>query len=170
MGLVSGTSLLYLLQDADSDLVNHFLNHATTTVALPHSKQVFQEIKIVILAKALRGGTYSDAKMADYLILNNNQTNKPPIILHVNTVLNRLVSQYNKITDGTAGVTPFTITTDSDQRNLLDDIRFNNEFVEGSGGINARIGNILKQMHQTKIWVHADIGTIVQKSGYSWNR
>ncbi len=78
--IVSKSSLLYLLQDEDGQFVNHFLNiYAThrrvgSQSSLTASRSaMLEEIKLILLYKALTGDTYGK-KAANLFIVNDNRT------------------------------------------------------------------------------------------------
>lgn len=81
---VSGSNLLYFLQDMAPDFVNHFLNlnaaHKRNTGEINETakQNSRQAMKRVLAAKALSGATYG-RKQADLFIVNNNQTGKVQI-------------------------------------------------------------------------------------------
>lgn len=77
--LLSGSPLLFMIQDEDSDFVNHFLNVNST---MPRKYEyglkkslVNEEMKLALFYKALTGDVYKK-KMANIFIVNDNSTGK----------------------------------------------------------------------------------------------
>lgn len=85
ISLVSGTNLLYVLQDLGSIFVNHYLNlNAQHRAVRNNTREKIDELKrkesqdalrAIILAKGLTGNMYK-RNSADLFILNDNQTGK----------------------------------------------------------------------------------------------
>lgn len=84
---VSGSSLLYLIQDEDSDFVNHYFNlfsnhpdkKGNMSGYASMRKAYFDTLKLVIAYKALTGDTFGrDNNLADVFIVNDSSGNKSP--------------------------------------------------------------------------------------------
>lgn len=77
--ILSGSSLLYLLQDEDNDFVNHYLNivasHEDGVKINADITGAHNAIKYTILFKALTGETYL-RQGADTFVVNDNTTGK----------------------------------------------------------------------------------------------
>lgn len=79
--MLSGSSLLYMLQDEDTQFVNHFLNIFAThgkkgmdrTSLTAYRKEMLEEVKLILLYKAITGDTYG-RQSANLFILNDNRT------------------------------------------------------------------------------------------------
>lgn len=82
--LVSGTSLLYIMQNENVDFINHWLNTVTVNSFLsndePMNKNLLQEahttMKTIILAKALTGQNLGRNGVADTFVLNHRTKKK----------------------------------------------------------------------------------------------
>lgn len=82
--ILSGSSLLFMIQDIDTDFVNHFLNlfakhkdkskvNGNTFTSL--RAQMLEEMRLVLFYKALTGANYQRTN-ANLFIANDNQTGK----------------------------------------------------------------------------------------------
>lgn len=74
--LVSGTSLLYMIQNEDVDFVNHWLNTITTNgksdrIAKNYLQAAHTAMKITLFAKALTGQGLNRTGVADTFVVNN---------------------------------------------------------------------------------------------------
>lgn len=100
--VVSGTSLLYLLQDENHDFVNHYLNAVAihNDSGTPNGLQEAHELaKITVLYKAISGDTLGREK-ATVFIVNDNRTGKVRIFDIRNLVLKAMenIDTYTIIT------------------------------------------------------------------------
>lgn len=78
--ILSGSSLLYLLQDEDPLLINHYLNLSTEhneaadeNINLNLLKSAREAVATIVFLKALQGGTYKRAS-ANLFIINDNSS------------------------------------------------------------------------------------------------
>lgn len=79
LGLLSGSSLLYLIQDESSNFVNHYLNlmahHPRSSVSLSANFHGAHEaMKFTILYKAFSGDTYGREKASLFLVNDNSKS------------------------------------------------------------------------------------------------
>ena len=93
--LVSGTSLLYLLQDEDNDFVNNYFN---VIADHPDGKVVnmniaHEVVKMTILFKALTGKTFGRDSDAEVFIINDNTTGR----VRVFDMKDLLIKAYNNL-------------------------------------------------------------------------
>ena len=144
--LLSGSSLLYLLQDENSSFVTHYMNtiveHKDNT-AVTHLVLARTIAKLTVFLKALTGGTFGKGKTtANLFIVNaNNITGskggRSVYVFDMNDVFN---AYYNKINS----ISIKTEQGDFNSIKLKNDYELTPE---------KRISNILFEMHQQKISV-----------------
>lgn len=91
--VLSGSSLLYMLQDIDADFVNHFLNlyaqhgkNRDGSSSAPYDLQlnarksaILQEVKLILLYKAMTGDT-NGRSSANLFVVNDAATGKVRVI------------------------------------------------------------------------------------------
>ena len=81
--LVTGSSLLYMIQDIDTDFINHFLNlfakhgkPGAVTGSFRTSKELMKdEMKLILFFKALTGSNYG-RKAANLFVVNDSNTGR----------------------------------------------------------------------------------------------
>lgn len=79
--ILDGSPLLYMLQDVDSEYVNHFLNifashkgHSSKSATVAsYRTAMLQDIKLVLMYKAITGDV-AGRKTANLFIVNDNRT------------------------------------------------------------------------------------------------
>lgn len=97
--LVTGSSLLYLLQDEDSQFVNHFLNIFAThgrkgsnqASLAAYRKTIIEDVKLILFYKALTGDTYG-RKAANLLVVNDNRLGHVKVY-SIATLIDRVARQ-----------------------------------------------------------------------------
>lgn len=152
--VLEGASMLTLLQNENADLINHYLNIAAVRPKQKHLleirkgvfvKTIKEEIKAVVLYKALSGNQQGSLNKADYFIVNDNtRTGVDSIkVYSINQIFNKAMSNLDKIT--------FTINN----KIPLDAMQLKNIHVKANGGSYAaaetRIANILQDLHTKKL-------------------
>ena len=79
--VVTGSSLLFMIQDLDKDFVNHFLNlfaqhkGKNTKTFMDYKQQMVEEMRLVLFYKGLTGDNYQRTS-ANMFIVNDNRTGK----------------------------------------------------------------------------------------------
>lgn len=136
--VLSGSSLLYLLQDENTDFVNHYLNilaqHDDGEINLPAAHDA---AKTTILYKALSGKTYGRENMsADIFLVNDNKSGTVRAY-DIPTLVKKASENLDLYTEITANKTD------------LAKIKLKNEYVES--GYKSRISNLIAQVHQQKV-------------------
>ena len=152
--IVSGSSLLYMIQQADATLVNHFLNISVernkeadkgikmTSRGLTETfiSRVHKELEAFLILEAFIG-TRGDP--ASIFLVNDNSQHGRVRAFNMSTLLNNLTESMNfftvKIGDGKIS-------------DLVETIK--NDYSEN--GPEARIAQVLQQIHQKKVSVSFD--------------
>ena len=152
--IVSGSSLLYMIQQADATLVNHFLNISVernkeadkgikmTSRGLTETfiSRVHKELEAFLILEAFIG-TRGDP--ASIFLVNDNSQHGRVRAFNMSTLLNNLTKNMNfftvKIGDGKIS-------------DLVETIK--NDYSEN--GPEARIAQVLQQIHQKKVSVSFD--------------
>ena len=152
--IVSGSSLLYMIQQADATLVNHFLNISVernkeadkgikmTSRGLTETfiSRVHKELEAFLILEAFIG-TRGDP--ASIFLVNDNSQHGRVRAFNMSTLLNNLTENMNfftvKIGDGKIS-------------DLVETIK--NDYSEN--GPEARIAQVLQQIHQKKVSVSFD--------------
>lgn len=79
--VVTGSSLLFMIQDLDTNFVNHFLNlfakhkGKDSSIFMDYKKQMVEEMRLVLFYKGLTGDNYQRTS-ANTFIVNDNRTGK----------------------------------------------------------------------------------------------
>lgn len=153
--IVSGSSLLFLLQDTNTIFLNHFLNlmaeHPDNSIALKEKRQqILTEVKLILFYKALSGNSYKRSS-ADTFIINDNSSKSGVRVYCINdivqSVLNSGSTQNISITN-TAGTS-------------INNIRFQNTWIDGDESGKNRITNLLLFVHQQKINVKFNASNVL---------
>ena len=152
--IVSGSSLLYMIQQADATLVNHFLNisvernkEADKKIRMESNgltetfiSRVHKELEAFLILEAFIG-TRGDP--ASIFLVNDNSQHGRVRAFNMSTLLNNLTENMNfftvKIGDGKIS-------------DLVETIK--NDYSEN--GPEARIAQVLQQIHQKKVSVSFD--------------
>lgn len=155
--ILSGSSLMYLIQDMDHDYVNHFLNLQTEHGVLNSKdggykkvpknyfgekrKLVMQEMKLYLFYKALSGDNYK-RKAADLFVINDNSKGEV-YVYSIEDIINKII--YNERTLAQISV------TNQEGVNIMNLPLFKNDRVTGDATGQQRITSVLAQVHATKI-------------------
>lgn len=147
--VLSGSSLLYMLQDLDSDFVNHFLNLYAAHGKLEGQKVgadnarlatmksgILPEIKLILLYKGLTGDT-NGRSAANLFIINNSSKGKVKV-LDMYKIISKAGAQMIK------GIK-------LNDKTLDEKIKFKNDWEEGSP--QQRISKLLLDVHARKVSV-----------------
>ena len=141
--IVSGTSLLYLLQNEDANFVNHYLNLVaehndpwdTETIDTTSLAAAHQAIKASILAKALSGETYG-RQGADIFMINDNSSVSGVRIYDIPRLIEKAANNLERFVEITANNAP------------IDTISFANS---RAATYSDRITALLQDVHRYKI-------------------
>ncbi len=155
--ILSGSSLLYLIQELDSNFVNHFLNlsaHNQINDLQLIKKQVIDELKFTLILKALMGGELkgNGRSKANLFIVNDNSTGIHGIKVYnindlINIISNEMKENKNDEKSAIQGITIGNERTTFKENFFLK----NNNLVDGENGELKRIQNILAEVHAQKI-------------------
>lgn len=99
--LVSGTSLLYMIQNENVDFINHWLNTITTSgksdkIAKNYLQSAHTAMKITLFAKALTGQGLGRKGIADTFIVNN-RTKKHIYVWNMKEVFDSCINNLDTI-------------------------------------------------------------------------
>lgn len=142
--MVSGSSLLFMIQDLDTDFVNHFLNlmakHKGTKNDIPKfvklKEQMVEEMRLALFYKSLSGDNFQRTA-ANVFIVNDNRTGKVRAY--------RIQDLVNKAADNIKLLTGVKLNN----KTLNTDITFRNDWHDGSP--EGRISGLLADVHATKV-------------------
>ena len=155
--ILSGSSLMYLIQDMDHDYVNHFLNLQTEHSVLNSKggykkvpknyfgekrKLIMQEMKLYLFYKALSGDNYK-RKAVDLFVINDNSKGEVRVY-SIEDIVNKVI--YN------SGALSQISVTDQGNVNIMNLPLFKNDRVVGDATSQQRITNVLAQVHAVKIF------------------
>ena len=148
--LVSGSPLLYLIQDLNRDFVNHFINiyskHYTAAQSQKQSrknfrnknKQLQDEMLLTLLYKAISGDNVKRSP-ASIFVLNDSATG--------NVLVYTIADILEKVEDNVSLIS----AKDSTGKGLREWSLFENKWAPQ--GYQARINTLLKEIHKRKISV-----------------
>ena len=142
--LVTGSSLLYMIQDRDTDFVNHFLNlfakhgrPGAITGAFRTSKELMKdEMKLILFFKALTGANYK-RKAANLFVVNDSTTGRV-YVKSIEGLIDKVAEDINKYVGVTLNGTTFNTSIK----------QFNNPVLEDSKD---RISALLMDVHARKV-------------------
>lgn len=147
--VVSSSSLLYLIQNSNSDFINHYLNLAAThsqlndqNINLQLLGQAREELKLTLLWEAVSGDTFGrENAMADTFIINDNsKTGIDSIqIYDIPDLVNKAATNLNIFVTITNGKTS------------IDDIIFTN--IRSEISYKERLSKLLQEVYAQKITV-----------------
>ena len=152
--IVSGSSLLYMIQQADATLVNHFLNIAVEKNKEADKKirmesngltetfisRVHKELEAFLILEAFIG---TRGEPASIFLVNDNSQHGRIRAFNMSTLLNNLAENMNS----------FTVKIGNGKiSDLVETIK--NDYHEN--GPNDRIAQVLQQIHQKKVSVSFD--------------
>ena len=152
--IVSGSSLLYMIQQADTTLVNHFLNisveknkEADKGIRMNSSgltetfiSRVHKELEAFLILEAFIG---TRGEPASIFLVNDNSQHGRVRAFNMSTLLNNLIENMNF----------FTVKVgDGKISDLVETIK--NDYHEN--GPDDRIAQVLQQIHQKKVSVSFD--------------
>lgn len=135
--ILSGSSLLYLIQDEDSAFVNNYFNVIADHrdgIAAKNAADGHSAMKLTLLYKALTGDTYGRSGSADLFIVNDNSTGEIKIIDPAS-----IVNKFNQRMDGVTF------------KPLLETLKIKNARTDNSYG--PRISKFIIDVHKQKMSV-----------------
>lgn len=142
--LVTGSSLLYMIQDRDTDFVNHFLNlfakhgrPGAITGAFRTSKELMKdEMKLILFFKALTGANYK-RKAANLFVVNDSTTGRV-YVKSIEGLIDKVAEDINKYVGITLNGNTFNTSIK----------QFNNPSLDNSKD---RISALLMDVHARKV-------------------
>lgn len=141
--ILSGSSLLYLIQDEPADFINHYLNiiatHPDGNNLGADVAQAHNAMKYTLLFKALTGGTYGrEDKKAELFIVNDNSVKAGGVkVFEIADLIKKASGNLDAYTKITANEVD------------LKDLRVENKF--DADGYSDRITTFISRIHQQKI-------------------
>lgn len=156
--ILSGSSLLYLIQDESPDFVNHYFNivaeHGSFVNGEPinNSDKINQNyqaaheaMKYILFFKAISGQTYG-RQGAEIFLVNDNSQEGGIRILEIADIVQKAVDNLDK----------FAIITSNGE--AIENISIKNNW--SSSGYSERITNFINSVHQQKISASIKASTI----------
>ena len=154
----SGSNLIFMLQDANSDFVSHFLNLFAYHIddnKFPNisvqRQRMFEEIKLMVFYKSISGDNYL-RQAADTFVINDTSGTNGVRIYSINDIVQNVIinpelMEFIKISSSKAGLL-------NDESNL----RFKNDWVGVPGIKNfasglSRIAKLIIDAHQHKLTI-----------------
>lgn len=150
--ILSGASLLALIQDLDGDFINHYLNiiaeqHTTrgsdrgdaplVSGDAPGAAAAHEAMKWTILYQALSGDVYGRAPASVFIVNDNSKVKGGVKVYYIEDLVNKAMQNINAYAKITAN--------DKDLNQLLIANRWSN------GSYEDRITNFVSQLHSQKI-------------------
>lgn len=132
--IVSGTNLLYLLQD-EGDFTTHFMNVIATHEDgnVKGLQEAHEAAKLTILYKALTGDTYGHNRKAEIFLVNDNSQEGGVRIFEMKDLIQKASEHIDSFAN-------FKFEPSLILRNRYE-----------KSGYGARITNLVQQMHQIKV-------------------
>ena len=145
--ILSGSSLLYLIQDENPDFVNHYLNIVAhhPDGAINHNKDVLaahRTMKYALIFKAFTGKTYGRSGASVFMVNDNSQPGGVKIF-DMADLIQRAENNLNL----------FEVTANKKD---LEELENSIENIKSPYGIDARIAKFLQKVHEQKISVSFD--------------
>lgn len=146
--ILSGSSLLYLLQNENSDFINHYLNVTSSHIDREADLSLFhaahEAAKIAILAKALTGNLENRKSATTFIINDNSKAGEESI---------QIYDMYDLVKKAITNIDSYAKITGNGKD--LSSIHFNNKLVDmqelsSDAAIN-RIANLLLNIHSYKM-------------------
>ena len=145
--LLSGSNLLYLLQDEPNNFITHYFNiiadHPSREGGIDSRliKAAHEEARAIIALKAIAGGTFSDKNKATLFAINDNtKTGANSIrLIDIKDIMDKILEDLNGNLNVTANNMP------------LENVRLKNNFAKD--GFKYRIGALLADSVTKKISV-----------------
>ena len=163
VGVVSGTPLMFMIQDISTDFVNHYLNLNSmhidindkknaqqylthlegqkSSIGEPSKKEVNQTMKKLLAIKAVTGKVFG-REQANVMILNDNKTGKIRVVT------------MRDIAERIRGMSPTqlsALTVNLSGSNIMDFKGFRNDPGQDAYGIERIYTNLYAQLHQIKV-------------------
>ena len=168
--LVSGTNLLYMMQDSNTtnflDFNNHYLNlfasHEDANTAdggFNNMKQLaYYNMQLILLYKAISGNTFNKSKLVDYLVINNKSNGKIYLV-SLSTLIDIGVKAFEGryLIINTSGLLKPDQSYSNDM--VISSEKRGKEF-ESFTAPQKRILNLLTQVANTKISVSLNLHTV----------
>ena len=144
--ILSGSSLLYLIQDENANFINHWLNIIVThedeqNMPNKNLSAIHNTMHLTLLYKALTGDTYGRNNPATVFIVNDNHSDKVYIIDMMD-----LIEKASKNLEGTSSV---FISKDGGGNTPINKLRIQQRY--DAADASERITDIISQLHQQKI-------------------
>ena len=163
--IVSGSSLLFLLQDININFVNHFLNLIVEHDDAEKDKGlgsfienkkelIMQEVILILFYKALTGDNYGRSS-ANIFAINDNSNKYGVRVFNMDNIIQKVVN--NK------GMTSL-ISIKNNENQKLNMVKLQNKWINNDLDGSQRIANILMQLHQQKIFVQFNAVDMLMKS------
>lgn len=162
--LVSDSPLTYMLQNEDSDLINHFLNVCTTHVNAPVPPQfkqrkddLFKSIKLILFYQALTADGLQNRSSANLFIVNDNATGK----IHVYTmgqIMKKVIGELGSQSVQVDGKSIMNMTLIPNTWHLVN----NNKHIRSMTAAQARVKAVLQELHKRKVSAALNIQTLLK--------
>lgn len=145
INLVNESPLTYLIQDSNSNFINHYLNLSATHLddeksASTYLNEIQTIMKQTLFLKALTGATFGrfDSRANIFIINDNQKSNGGIQVYSVDQLIEKAISNMKDY---------IRIVT----KPQFENIKYNNTFSSSSS--QERINNIIKEVYQTKVTV-----------------
>lgn len=152
--IVSGSSLLYLLQDVNANFVNHFLNlvaeHSDRAGLTGMRNTILEEVKLILFYKALTGSNYGRSTADTFVINDNSRPGGVRVYCMNDIVQSVLKSGSTRNISVNNGSSP------------LANIRLQNDFIANDTTGASRISKLLANAHQQKISVKFNASNVLK--------
>lgn len=151
--ILSGSSLLFLLQDVNTDFVNHFLNLNSIKGLAQEREKINEEVQLILMYKALTGDAYK-RNAANVFAVNDNSSGGRSVKLYTMSELLKRIEEKEYYKQG--------VHIDNKR---LGNFLFKNNW-EGKKDIKSeteakiRISNLLTDAHARKVNVSLNVNAL----------
>ena len=161
INILSGSSLLYLLQDEDTNFINHYLNITATHADKEPSPLLIASAhasaKAAVVVKALSGATFKRKQATTFIANDNSKKGKSSIqiydIYDMLEIATKDMQSLNNYTQVKTGNNKWgkDLSTIRFQNNIIGSTNNTEEINDNNAA--KRIANLLIDMHKKKIYV-----------------
>lgn len=164
---VSGSPLLYMLQDLDSNFVNHYFNlfvsHKDRANISYQRDKMAETLERILFYKSITGDTFGQKDKANLMVINDKASGKVRVF-DMKELVNSLLTKFKDIKGNTQ--TLYSIKTSAGKR--IRSIFYKNEKVNEKENnlfyARMRIADVLSEAHNIKIFAAFNYTKAIQES------
>ena len=160
--IVSGSSLLFLLQDVNADFVNHYLNIYAThhdsnkkgAGLAEHRQEIAKEIKLILFYKALTGDNVGRTSANVFVVNDNSVKNGGVRVYNMQDIITKVCKESDLLSK---------ISIKTTNGKSITKVRFQNNKDEKDETGAVRIAKLLSDVHSKKIKVSFQAHSILKE-------